>query len=114
MGPWLVEVKSREEMIPWLGVDSSDGAQSIRLIVRGDDARVREFLPNALDAAKSDPRRVVIWARDASLLTDAESGALFNGSPDILGSVVFQGKARGWVYRDAIGVANALFALDSI
>ncbi len=110
MTPWLNEVISHEEAVLWLGQDSPDSDKPVRMIVRGDGPRIRELLPNVLDAAKVDPRRIVIWVRDPDLLTVAESAALFSSSAEILGVVIYEGVACGWVYDGAIRVKDALFA----
>jgi 3-deoxy-D-arabino-heptulosonate 7-phosphate (DAHP) synthase class II len=113
MSPWLVEVTSHEEVVSWLGKESPDRDKPVRMIVRGDGPRVRELLPNVLDAAKVDTRRIVIWVRDPALLTDAETAALFNGSQEILAVVISEGEPRAWVYEGAIRVDDALFAFAS-
>ena len=112
MSPWLVEVTSHEEIVSWLGQESPDADKPVRMIVRGDGPRIREMLPNVLDAAKVDSRRIVIWVRDPTFLTDAESAALFSSSAEILGVVIHGGTACGWVYDGATRVADALFAFS--
>ncbi len=72
MGPWLVEVKTSEELEPWLDGGPPDRPYSMVMVVRGDGPMVRAFLPNALDAAKVDPKRVVVWLKNTGAL-DAEN-----------------------------------------
>jgi hypothetical protein len=60
MGPWLIDVRTREEFDTWLGDDPPKAHRPVVMVVRGDSTLVREFLPNALDAAKLDERRLVV------------------------------------------------------
>jgi len=110
MSPWLVEVISHEELVSWMGQESPDPDKPVRMIVRGDGPVIRELLPNVLDAAKVDPRRIVIWVRDPNLLMASENAALFSSSAEILGVVIHEGRACGWVYQGACRVEDALFA----
>jgi len=111
VGPWLVEVGSREEFEPWRTGGPPDRPQSTVMVVRGDEPSVRVFLPNALDAAKYVPGRVVVWMRDPNLLDDVASGEIF-GAGDWCLAVVLggDGTPAAWVSRDRIGVEDAAFA----
>lgn len=81
------------------------------MLVRGDGPAIRVFLPNALDAAKTAPRRVVVWLRDAGLLDDVRSGEVF-GDDDWCLAVVLGADRRtvAWVSNDRVGVEDAEFA----
>jgi hypothetical protein len=81
------------------------------MVVRGDSGEVREFLPNALDAAKTDARRVVVWVRDQTLLSEQETEELFQGDEAILATVLGSERVvKAWVYRDQLQVADADYA----
>ncbi len=111
MGPWLVEVSDRSELESWLAGGFGDDGPSMVMLVRGDGNGVRGLLPNALDAAKLDPRRVVVWVRNENLFTEAEKDGLFGGGGEIL-AVVLSAPARagGWMTNDRLGVEDAAFA----
>ncbi len=111
MGPWLVEIKTAVELEPWLGGGPPDRAGSTVMLVRGDGPEVRLFLPNALDAAKVDPRRVVVWFRNPRMLDATRSGDLFGEGLWCLAVVLgADGKTAAWVTSDRCGVEDAAFA----
>jgi len=113
MGPWLIDANDRSELESWLAGGPSADEPACVMFVRGDGPGVRGFLPNALDAAKRDPRRVVVWVKDRTLLGDAKVAALFGESETILAVVLSApGNVGGWVTRDRLGVEDAAFAFD--
>ena len=79
MGPWLIDVADRSELDLWLEGGPPYRAGTTVMLVRGDDGDVRSFLPNALDAAKEGAKRVVVWLKKSSLLSDSEQKELFGG-----------------------------------
>ena len=81
MGPWLVEVGSREEFEPWL------------------------------TGGPPDPGRVVVWMRDPNVLDDVASVEIFGAGDWCLAVVLRgDGTPAAWVSRDRIGVEDAAFA----
>jgi hypothetical protein len=111
MGPWLIDVRTRDEFETWLGDDPPTHARPLVMIVRGDSPEVREFLPNALDAAKRDDRRVVVWVKDLELLSLDEVREFFLSDDSILAAALSKDhQVRGWVYRDRTDVDDADFA----
>jgi hypothetical protein len=111
MGPWLIDVRTRDEFETWLGDDPPTSAQPVVMIVRGDSPVVREFLPNALDAAKRDDRRLVVWVKNFELLSLDEVREFFLSDESILAAVLSEGhQVMGWVYRDRTSVEDADFA----
>jgi hypothetical protein len=111
MGPWLVAVAERDELQPLVDEELTASDGRVLMLVRGDDAVVREFLPNALDAAKLDPGRRVIWIKDEAVLSDEERARLFQDDPTILAAVIAgRPGVCAWVYRDQIEVSDATFA----
>ena len=111
MGPWLIDVQNRDELDPWLGDEPPTPYRPVVMVVRGDEQLVREFLPNALDAAKLDRRRVVAWVKDVDLLTEEELETVFLSDHEILAAVLSEDhEVKGWVYRDRIEVGDAAFA----
>lgn len=98
MGPWLIEVTRRDDLLKWLASESPNPSKRIRMILRGDSPGLRILIPNAMDAAKKSPGRVVVWIRDESLLTDSEKAAFFDGGPEIVGVVIAGASVRSWVY----------------
>jgi len=111
MGPWLIDVHNREELEPWIGDRPPTPYRPVVMLVRGDGELVREFLPNALDAAKLDGRRVVAWIKDPGVLTEQEVEKVFLSDDQILAAVLsIDHDVRGWVYRDRIEVDDAAFA----
>ena len=114
MGPWLVDVNERSELDPWLDGTAPVSYRPIVMVVRGNDALIREFLPNALDAAKLDPPRVVAWVKDPSLLTDDERAAFFRGDDSIIAVVLADDHTvAAWVYTDRTDVDDADFAFSN-
>jgi hypothetical protein len=114
MGPWLVDVHTREEFDIWLGDDPPTDYRPVVMVVRGDSELVREFLPNALDAAKLDNQRVVAWLKDEALLSEQELEKLFLADETILAAVLSEDhEVSGWVYRDHIEVDDAAFAFSN-
>ena len=111
MGPWLIDVRTRDELETWLGDDPPTTARPVVMIVRGDSPEVREFLPNALDAAKHNDGRVVVWIKDFELLTIDNVREFFLSDDSILAAVLSEDRrVKGWVYRDRTGVDDADFA----
>ncbi len=111
MGPWLVSVARRDELDPWLEGGAPLPYLPVVLIVRGDGDVIRELLPNALDAAKQQPHRVVVWVRNEDLFHEREAETLFRGEPDIVAAVLAADRrVRAFMYTDRIGVADAAFA----
>ena len=111
MGPWLIDVVDRTELDLWLEGGPPYKAGSTVMLVRGDDHDVRSFLPNALDAAKEGTKRVVVWVKKPSLLSDAEQKELFGKGDQVLASVIgIDGLAGGWITRDRLRVEDAAFA----
>lgn len=111
MGPWLVEVQSRGDLDVWLGDEPPTSYRPVVMVVRGDGELVREFLPNALDAAKLEDRRVVVWVRDEGMLTAEELEDMFKADPEILAvALSIDHRVGGWVYRAGIDVDDASFA----
>jgi hypothetical protein len=111
MGPWLIDVRTRDEFDTWLGDAPPTPVPPVVMIVQGDSPEVREFLPNALDAAKRDDRRVVVWVKDRELLSLDEVREFFLSDDSILAAVLSEDhQVRGWVYRDRTGVDDADFA----
>jgi hypothetical protein len=111
MGPWLVEVTEVAAIEPWLEHSMGDRPRGSAMIVRGDDALVREFLPNALDAAKLEPGRVVLWIKNPSLLGEGLQRRIFGrGQSAVAAVITIDGNIGGWVSRDRIGVEDAAFA----
>ena len=81
--------------------------------MRGDDTDVSVFLPNALDAAKEGVKRVVVWVKNPSLLSDSEQAEFFGGANDALACVLgIDGQAGGWITRDRLRVEDAEFAFS--
>ena len=113
MGPWLIDVIDRTELDLWLEGGPPYRMGTTVMLVRGDDGDVRSFLPNALDAAKEGLKRVVVWVRKSSLLSDSEEKELFGGSDRVLASVIgIDGRAGGWITRDRLRVEDAVFAFS--
>jgi hypothetical protein len=111
MGPWLIDVQTRDELDSWLGDCPPTTYRPVVMVVKGDGEVVREFLPNALDAAKLDDRRVVAWVKDPELLTDSGELTAFLADEEILAAVLSEDhRVKGWVYRDRIDVDDAAFA----
>jgi hypothetical protein len=111
MGPWLVEVNDRPGLEDWLAGGPDNNGPSVVMLVRGDSDGVRGLLPNALDAAKLDPRRVVVWVRKEDLFTEQEKVELFAGGEETLAAVLSTPRtAGGWMTRDRLGVEDAAFA----
>jgi len=83
------------------------------MLVRGDGPAVRVFLPNALDAAKTDERRAVVWMRNSALL-DAERATAIFGDGDwcLAAALSSDGRAAAWVSHDRTGVEDAAFAFS--
>jgi hypothetical protein len=114
MGPWLVNVSERSELDPWLDGTAPVRYEPIVMVVRGDDALIREFLPNALDAAKLDPPRVVAWVKDPSMLTEDERTAFYRDDDSIIAAVLAADHTvAAWVYADRIDVDDADFAFSN-
>ncbi len=111
MGPWLVEVKTPEELEPWLDGGPPDRPDSTVMVVRGDGPAVRAFLPNALDAAKVDSGRVVVWLRHPGVLDAMSTDRIFGDSGWCMAVALgADGKAAAWVSSDRVEVEDAAFA----
>jgi hypothetical protein len=81
------------------------------MFVRGDDPLVRGFLPNALDAAKIEEDRVVVWIKAPVLFVGGEERELFGEGDEILAAVLGPtGTVGGWVTPDRVRVEDAAFA----
>jgi hypothetical protein len=81
------------------------------MLVRGDGPQVRVFLPNALDAAKVDERRAVVWFRNPGVLDTDRAGEIFGEGEWCLAVVLgADGRTAAWVTSDRIGVEDAAFA----
>jgi len=114
MGPWLVDVSERSELDPWLDGTAPVHYEPIVMVVAGDDALIREFLPNALDAAKLDPPRVVVWVKDPAILTDDERQTFFRGDDSIIAAVLAADHTvAAWLYADRTDVDDADFAFSN-
>lgn len=113
MGPWLVDVAQRSDLDPWLEGTAPVPYRPVVLLVRGDDDVIRELLPNALDAAKQDPHRVVVWVKAPALLEVDEVAAFFRSDASIVAAALSPDhRARAWMTRDRIGVVDAAFAFS--
>ena len=111
MGPWLVDIFDRSELEAWLAGGPSGRRASVVMVVRGDGTSVREFLPNALDAAKRRSHRVVVWVKNPAIFKEPEVVSLFGKGDGVLAAVMGPGgTADGWVTRDRLGVEDADFA----
>ena len=111
MGPWLIEVKTPSELAPWLDGGPPDRPASTVMLVRGDGPLVREFLPNALDAAKVDERRAVVWIRNPAVLDSGRAGKFFGKGEWCLAVVLgADGGTAAWVTSDRTSVEDAAFA----
>jgi len=109
----LIEVGSVAELAPWLAGGPPDRPGSAVMLVRGDGPRVREFLPNALDAAKMGERRVVVWVRNAGVADTGCSSMVFGGGDWCLAAALSTaGSVAAWVSRDRIGVEDAAAAFS--
>jgi hypothetical protein len=114
MGPWLVDVRTRDELDRWLGGNPPTTYKPVLMVVRGDGPTVREFLPNALDAAKLDDRRVVVWIKDLAMLRPSEMTDLFGDDGEVLGAVLNgDGSVAACVYPDRLEVGDADFAFST-
>lgn len=112
MGPWLIELSRRDDLLKWMASESPDPRKPVRMILRGDSPQMRVLIPNALDAAKKAAERVVVWIRDANLLTESEKAAFFDGGPEIVGVVVAGNSVRSWLYDWASSVEQATEAFE--
>ena len=111
MGPWLIEIRDPTELEPWLEGGPPERSESVGMLARGDDELMREFLPNALDAAKKDRRRVVLWLRDPSLLGGGAVADTFASDSSMIAvTLASDGSVGGWVTAERIGVEDADFA----
>ena len=113
MGPWLIDVMDQAELELWIEGGPGDKAGSTVMLVRGDDNDVRCFIPNALDAAKEGTKRVVVWVKDSSFLSEAEQKEFFGAGDRVLASVIgIDGRSGGWITRDRLRVEDAVFAFS--
>jgi hypothetical protein len=113
MGPWLVEVTDRPLLEVWLEGGPPDRAGSNVMFVRGDEPLIRGFLPNALDAAKFEDERVVVWVKTPTLFSEAEERKLFGEGDEIMAAVLGPtGVVGGWVTSDRLRVEDAVFAFS--
>lgn len=110
MGPWLIDFDERGELEKWL---ADPNGRPSAMLIRGDSSRVREMLPNALDAAKLDPGRVVLWVKEAELLAELPCAEPFRSDADVNAVVLDrERRPRAWVYDDQIAVSDFAFAYD--
>ncbi len=111
MGPWLVDVTNRADLDAWLHGGPPEFGGSTIMIVRGDDSDIRVFLPNALDAAKLDDGRVVVWIKDSAMFENDEKKYLFGDDFSVIAAVLGEpGQVGGWITRDRLRVEDAEFA----
>jgi hypothetical protein len=114
MGPWLVDVQTRDELESWLSASPPITYRPVLMVVRGDSARVREFLPNALDAAKLDDRRIVVWVKQEALLKPQELRDLFDADDTAVAAVLRDDRTvAAWVHDDRLQVGDADFAFSA-
>lgn len=110
MGPWLIDFNERGELEKWL---ADPNGRPSAMLIRGDSSRVREMLPNALDAAKLDPGRVVLWVKEEELLAGLPGAEPFRRDADVNAVVLDrERRPRAWVYDDQIAVSDFAFAYD--
>lgn len=113
MGPWLVDVRTRDEFQQWFGENPPTPFRPVLMVVRGDSVAIREFIPNALDAAKMDEQRVVAWLKDLALLKTEEISDLFGADDTALAVVLSEDhQVASFVYHDRLEVSDAEFAFD--
>jgi hypothetical protein len=114
MGPWLVDVRSRKELQTYMGAEAPITHRPVVMVVRGDSPVIREFIPNALDAAKLDERRLVVWVKGPDLLTPQESAEYFGNDGEALAAVLSTARrVTALVHRDRIEVEDADFAFST-
>jgi hypothetical protein len=114
MGPWLVDVRTRDEFESWIGDDPPTPYRPIVMVVRGDSPVIREFLPNALDAAKLHEERLVVWLKDMSLLSGQEASRLFGDDDEALAAVLSATRTpTALIHQDRIEVEDADFAFST-
>jgi hypothetical protein len=108
MGPWLIDVSDRSELERWLAGTPSD---KVVMVVAGDSPRVRELLPNALDAAKLEPHRLVLWVKQPALLEGLPAADLLSRDRRLVSAVLTPDRrVAAWVYDDQIAVDDMAFA----
>jgi len=113
MGPWLVDVQTEDGIENWLGENPPTPYRPVVMVVRGDSDVIREFIPNALDAAKLDEQRVVVWVKDPSLLAEERIWGLFADDHDAVAAVLNEDRElAARVYSERIEVSDAAFAFD--
>ena len=113
MGPWLVDVRTREEFDNWFGDNPPTPYQPVLMVVRGDSVAIREFIPKALDAAKLDEQRIVAWLKDPELLTAEEASNLFGADESALAVVLSEDhEVASFVHGDRLEVVDATFAFE--
>ena len=111
MGPWLVKIDSREELDTWLGERPPVAYRPLLMVIRGDGPLIRELLPNALDAAKLQEERIVLWVRERELAEDAAVAGLFGEDDEVVAVVLGEDRrVVGRVYRNHMDVDDAAFA----
>jgi hypothetical protein len=113
MGPWLVDVTDRSELDEWLAGGPPHRAGSSVMLVCGDEPLIRGLIPNALDAAKMETNRVVVWVKDSNMLSVEKKNEFF-GKSDSVRAVVLDrsGAVGGWMTSDRISVDDAVFAFS--
>ena len=84
----MVDVTDRTELDLWL-----EGGPTLSSGLDGDARpwrrpRCSELSPNALDAAKEGTKRVVVWVKKPSLLSESEQKELFGKGERVLASVI--------------------------
>ncbi len=113
MGPWLVDLRTRDEYDRWFGESPPTPYRPVYMVVRGDSDVIREFIPNALDAAKMDEHRIVAWLKDPALLTEDEASELFGADSEALAVVLSADRqVASFVYGDRLEVVDAAFAFE--
>ena len=111
MGPWLVDVTDRSELDVWLAGGAGHRAGSSVMLICGDESLIRGLIPNALDAAKMETQRVVVWVKDPNLLSAEQKKEFFGKSDRVLAVVLSNaGTVGGWMTKDRISVDDAVFA----
>jgi len=114
MGPWLVDVRTRQEFETWMGDNPPTPYMPVVMVVRGDSPLIREFIPNALDAAKLDEQRLVVWVKHESMFTEQEIAELFGGDNEALAAVLSESRrATATIHADRTEVEDADFAFST-
>ncbi len=98
----------RDEAAKWQDIAQVAGVQTAAA------GFIREFLPNALDAAKLDDRRIVVWVKEPALFRQQELGLLFGDDVTAVAAVLGGDRTvAAWVHDDRLGVDDADFAFSA-